>query len=152
MAKFIYRMQNVLDLKLKMEDQAKTFFAAAMARAVQEEEKLRVLYSRKDQYEDEYRLLTQRVLKPGELREAGACINNIGEQIVQQAAALRAANKNLEIARYRLNEAVKERKIQEKLKENAFEEFKQELNDAEMKEIDELVSYRFNNNGKAGVK
>ena len=32
MAKFSYRMQNILDIKYKMEEQAKSSFAAAMAR------------------------------------------------------------------------------------------------------------------------
>ena len=42
--------------------------------------------------------------------------------------------------------------IHEKLKEKAFEEFMQEENEAEKKEIDELVSFRYNDNGKAGAK
>ena len=42
-----------------------------------------------------------------------------------------------------LGEVMKERKIQEKLREKAYEEFLQELNDQEKKEIDELVSFRF---------
>lgn len=37
---------------------------------------------------------------------------------------------------------MKERKTYEKLKERAFEEFKLELNAAEQKEVDELVSFR----------
>ena len=37
----------------------------------------------------------------------------------------------------------KERKTYEKLKENAFEEFKKEQNAEEQKEISELVSFRF---------
>ena len=45
-----------------------------------------------------------------------------------------------------MNEAVKERKIHEKLKENQFEVFLQELNQEEMKEIDQLVSYQYNKN------
>ncbi len=36
-----------------------------------------------------------------------------------------------------------ERKTQEKLRERAFEEFKQEIAQAESKEIDELVSYNY---------
>lgn len=44
-----------------------------------------------------------------------------------------------------MNEAVKERKIHEKLKENQFEVFLQELNREEIKEIDQLVSYQYNN-------
>mgnify|MGYP007124825442 CR=1 FL=1 len=44
----------------------------------------------------------------------------------------------------RLADAVKERKVQEKLKEKAFEQFLQELNAQEMKEIDEVVSFNYN--------
>lgn len=43
----------------------------------------------------------------------------------------------------RLNDAVKERKTYEKLRENAFEDFMQEMNAQESKEIDELVSYSY---------
>ena len=39
---------------------------------------------------------------------------------------------------------MQERKVQEKLREKAFEEFKQELAEAETKDIDELVSYTYN--------
>ena len=51
------------------------------------------------------------------------------------------AEKELEDARNRLKTVMQERKVQEKLREKAFEEFKQELAEAETKEIDELVSY-----------
>ena len=44
-----------------------------------------------------------------------------------------------------MNEVMQERKIHEKLREKAFDEFKQELAVAETKEIDELVSYTYNN-------
>jgi flagellar FliJ protein len=152
MAKFFYKLQNVLDLKLKMEDQAKTVFSSAMAKAAAEEEKLGQLRVKKKNYEDSYRELASGRLKPLELKIAKSCIDNAEEEIKKQTAVLRAAQKNLEVARFRLNEAVKERKIHEKLKEHAFDEFKLELNETEKKEIDELVSYRFNNNGKAGVK
>jgi flagellar FliJ protein len=38
-----------------------------------------------------------------------------------------------------------DRKTHEKLKEHKFEEFKRELAVEENKEIDQLVSYKFNN-------
>ena len=47
-------------------------------------------------------------------------------------------------ARESLNEVMKERKIYEKLREKAFEDFLMELNEEEKKEIDELVSYTYN--------
>ena len=60
-----------------------------------------------------------------------------------QMMNVHAAEKNLEIARTELNRIMIERKTHEKLREKAFEEFKQELEHAESKEIDELVSYTY---------
>ena len=40
MAKFIYRMQNILDIKYKLEETEKQNFAAALQRLRNEEEKL----------------------------------------------------------------------------------------------------------------
>ena len=43
----------------------------------------------------------------------------------------------------KLDNAMKERKTYEKLREKAFEQFKIEIEAQERKEIDELVSFRF---------
>ena len=53
------------------------------------------------------------------------------------------AQKNVDIAQEKLNEAVRERKTYEKLRENAFDEFMQEINAEEGKAVDELVSYNY---------
>ena len=55
MAKFIYRLQNVLDVKLKLENQARTNFSLAAAKVNDEEERLSALYADKTDYEDDYR-------------------------------------------------------------------------------------------------
>ena len=55
MAKFIYRMQSILDIKEKMVDQAKMEFAAARMRLNEEEEKLQNLILRKTAYEEQGR-------------------------------------------------------------------------------------------------
>ena len=46
-----------------------------------------------------------------------------------------------------VREAMKEVKVQEKLREHAFEEFVEEQKAVESKEIDELVSYRYGQKG-----
>lgn len=51
MAKFIYRMQNILNIKLRLETQAKTEYAENAARLAAEEEKMHHLASRRQQYE-----------------------------------------------------------------------------------------------------
>ena len=47
MAKFTYRMQNILNIKYKLETQAKTAFSIAAAKLDLEEEKLEGLRHRK---------------------------------------------------------------------------------------------------------
>lgn len=143
MAKFLYKMQNVLDVKLKLEDQAKSAYAEAMMKLNEEEAKLQALFLRKEQYEEEGRRMREDSINVNDLRENTHAIENLKEQIVLQEEEVRVAEEGVEVANRLLTKAMQERKTQEKLKENAFEEFKRELNAAESKEIDELVSYRY---------
>lgn len=143
MAKFLYKMQNVLDVKLKLEDQAKSVYAEAMMKLNEEEAKLQALFLRKEQYEEEGRRMREDSINVNDLRENTHAIENLKEQIVLQEEEVRVAEEGVEVANRLLTKAMQERKTQEKLKENAFEEFKRELNAAESKEIDELVSYRY---------
>lgn len=147
MAKFVYKMQNILNIKTRLETQAKTEFAEAMARLGQEEEKMRRLILRKRSYEADIQAMADKRLDVSELRRSNESVKTMQELIKQQAVVLRIAEKNLDRARQKLNESMQDRKIHEKLKEKAFDEFKLELNDEEKKEIDELVSFSYNNNG-----
>lgn len=149
MAKFVYKMAGVLDIKLKMEDQAKSAFALAM-KALRDEEELRdALIRRKEDYVEEGRRMRSSSLNVMDLRDNKLAIDNLKEQIANQQLRVDEAAKRVENARIKLQNAMEERKIQEKLRDNAFEEFKKELSRQESKEIDELVSYRF---GAAAVK
>lgn len=152
MAKFIYRLQNILDVKLKLESQAKTAFSLAAAKLAEEEQKLEALYKAHLKAQEVYRQRSIGVLDLMELKEAKDTVEYIKGQIAEQKKAVDYAKKMLEVARFQLNEAMKDRKIHEKLKENAFEEFIHEENEAEKKEIDQLVSFTYNNKGKAGVQ
>lgn len=148
MAKFNYKMQNILNIKLRLETQAKTEFAEASARLSQEEDKMRQLIFRKRQYEQDAKGLVADRLSIIDIKHCSASIKTMQEMITQQAVVVRLAEKNLERSRIKLNEAMQDRKIHEKLREKAFEEFKIELNDEEKKEIDELVSFTYNNGDK----
>lgn len=59
MAKFIYRMQSILDIKQKLEEQAKNEFAKARLQLTLEEDKLQKLKERKDAYVEEGRKLRE---------------------------------------------------------------------------------------------
>ena len=79
-----------------------------------------------------------------EVVHARADVNAMKTIVRRQMVEVHKAEKELEDARNRLKTVMQERKVQEKLREKAFEEFKQELAEAETKEIDELVSYTYN--------
>ncbi|MCI5959468.1 MAG: flagellar export protein FliJ [Lachnospiraceae bacterium] len=144
MARFRYRMQNILDIKEKMETQAKNEFAQAQARLNAEEEKLadRVSYRQKLQ-EDGGRLLLADRLDILKIDENKKMVSYAGEQVRAQTIQVRMAQKKLDEQRVRMQKAMQERKTHEILKEKAFDDFKVELKAAEGKEIDELTSYTY---------
>ena len=142
MARFRYRMQNILDVKEKMESQARNEFAIANAKLAEEEEKLAGLEARKLSYEDELRALYSADLELLKINETQDAIDNLKERIVVQKGNVKQAAHNVDLAREKLTIAMQERKTHEKLKERQFEEFKQEEAAKESKEIDELVSFR----------
>lgn len=141
MAKFTYRMQNILDIKIQMENQAKLAYAMANARLREEQEKLQTIVMRRMQYEAQSRELAKGELNIRAIRECKRAIDVMKSMQRTQMMNVHAAERNVELARNELNAVMIERKSHEKLKERAFEEFKQELAHAEGKEIDELVSY-----------
>lgn len=143
MVKFSYKMQNILNIKFKLENQAKTGLANAMAKLEEEKQKLLLLQRKQQQYEDGYRQCLETVLN---IRELNLCVHGIElmkERIKTQIVAIHVAEKNVEAARQRLQDVMQERKTHEKLKEYAFDEYVKEMNAEESKAIDELVSYNF---------
>ena len=143
MAKFIYRMQSILDIKVKLETQAKMQFASAKHALDIEEEKLEILKDRRDVYFEEAWSLRNHSLNVKQLRDNNAAIQTLDNFIEDQKGQVRAAQDKLEAAREQLQEVMQERKIQEKLREKSFEDFLMEENHRESKEVDELTSYTY---------
>ena len=144
-AKFVYKMENVLKVKEQIENTRKQEFALAQGKLTAEENKLQELKTRLRIYEQELREATSNKIDVNQLRRLGESIKVSREQIKAQLVQVEVAKKNLELAQQRLADAVKEIKIQDILKEKAFEEFKLEISAQEMKEIDEVVSFNYNN-------
>ena len=145
MAKFVFSMQNILSMKEKLEEQEKAEYSQVMMRFNEEQEKLNGLMERQGMAEVELRNTINEVLDVQEIREKEDFLEIIKVYVKEQQLVLLACEEEVRQARERLNEAMKERKIYEKLREKAFEEFMLEENKREQKEIDELVSYRFGN-------
>lgn len=143
MAKFRYRMQSILEIKKKLEEQAKNEFAAARAALNEEEDKLEQLKKRKEAYEDEGRALRENTLNIMDIIENREALLRMDEFIADQQLNVKRAQDRMEEVRLALQTAMQESKTQEKLREKAFEQFVKEENARESKEIDELVSYTY---------
>lgn len=139
-------MQNILDIKVKMESQAKIAYGIANTKLLDEQGKLREIVQRRSGYEREARELVSGDINVQKIRDNKRAIDTMKSRQRTQLMNVHVAEKNVEAARVRLNNVMVERKTHEKLKEIAFEDFKQEIQYAENKEIDELVSYTYHEN------
>lgn len=143
MAVFRYKMQNLLNLKARLEDQQKMVFGQALAELRAEQEKKARLEEKKADYESALRGEMNAVLKVQEIIRLQEGVATLKYHIAEQENEIRRCEARLEEERLKLAEAVRERKIQEKLREHAFAQFRKEEEAAERREIDELVSYQY---------
>lgn len=149
MAKFIFKMESILSVKTKLEDQAKAEYGIETMKLREEEHKLTLLENRKSGYEQKlFEAVSDRLVVLS-IRRLEDSVENLKYNIKLQIIVIRKQEERVAQARAKLDNAMKERKIYEKLKEKAFEEFKAEVNAQEQKEIDQLVSFRFRSAGES---
>lgn len=149
MAKFIYRMQSLLNIQYQLESQAKMELGRAQMHLNEEEEKLQILIGRKEAYLEEGRLMRSDRLHIMDLKDNRNAVLIMDEMIERQRGQVAQAQKAVEEARRKLQEVMQERKMHEKLREKAFVEFVREENAAEHKAVDELTSYTYGKRSKA---
>lgn len=142
MARFRYRMQSILDLKLKTEGQAKTEFGLARRALIEEEEKLEALYARRERFfEESRRMREEEALPVRDIMEIDRFMDTLDDMIEGQKLAIKRAEEVVEEKRRLLEAEMQERKMQERLREKAFEQFLKDERQAEYKEIDERSSF-----------
>ena len=146
MAKFTYKMQSLLNIKEKLEEQEKTAYGLAKATLNEEERRLAEFVAKKNRYIEEKRVEMSSAIHVQELTLLEHAIKSMEYRVEEQVLVVKQAERAVMVAQARLENAMKERKIQEKLKEHALDEFKLELEAEEQQEINEFVSFRF---GKA---
>lgn len=145
MAKFKYRMQNILDVKMKLESQAKIAYGIANQKYLEEQKKLQEIMVRRASYEKILKESMMGTIDVRQVSHARADVNTMKTLMRRQMMEVHKAERAMEDARKALNDIMMDRKTHEKLKEKAFEQFMEELKAEESKEIDQLVSYTYNN-------
>jgi flagellar FliJ protein len=143
MARFVFSMQNLLNIKEKLETQEKNNFSQANLRLLEAQDELERIQNRLDETKQKLRETVQSLADIREVRRMEDAVEIIKMYRQQQKLVVLQREKEVEVARVRLSEAMRERKTFEKLREKAFEAFLEEESRAEQKEVDELVSYRY---------
>ena len=138
-----------MSVKTKLEDQAKAEYGIETMKLREEEHKLMLLENRKSGFEQQlFEAVSDRLVILS-IKRLEDSVENLKYNIKLQIIVIRKQEERVAQARAKLDNAMKERKIYEKLKEKAFEEFKAEVNAQEQKEIDQLVSFRFRSAGES---
>ena len=148
MAKFAYRMQSILNIQYQLETQAMMELGRAQMALMEEEETLQRLIDRKEAYLEEGRKMRSDVLHVSDLKDNRNAMLIMDEMIETQKEQVALAQDVVEAARLKLQGVMQERKMHERLKEKALEQFIQEENAAEGKAVDELTSYTYGQRGK----
>jgi flagellar protein FliJ len=143
MTKFIYKMENILEIKSQLEEQAKTAYSNAKLEYDREESILQKLIDKQKLYQDKLINSIQDKIKLIKIHQCEEALKLYQLYINQQEKRVSLAYKKVESTRKALQEAMIERKTHEKLKEKALNDYMLEYEAWEKKEIDELISYRY---------
>lgn len=133
-----------MNIKIKLETQAKNEFSEANRAYLTEKEKLEELFKKRAVYEAALKEQLSGSLNISEINICKKNINSLKSAIRTQLMNVKKAEDMLEVKRVALNELMKERKTHEKLRDKKFEDFQKEEKDNESKEIDQLVSFTYN--------
>ena len=144
MHRFKFKLEGVLSVKLRLEEQAKAAFASAMQTLNACEQKRDEAAARVAAYEARLEELVNGILNITEITVCRDAVRIVREDLVEKENAVKRASNRVEMGRKNLSNAIMERKTLERLKEKEFENYIKEYNEEERKQIDELVSYRHN--------
>jgi flagellar FliJ protein len=144
MARFVYRMQSVLNIKQQTENQTKMEFAVAQNELNRQLDILDEYITRKARYlEEAEELRNDTSLKLQEILDNQYATAQMDVMIKQQSMVVRQYEDRVEKVRVRLTRCIQERKMQETLRERAFAEFLEEQKQEEAKENDQRSSFTY---------
>ncbi|RKM62422.1 flagellar export protein FliJ [Butyrivibrio sp. CB08] len=144
MARFVYRMQSVLNIKQQTENQTKMEFAVAQNELNEQLDILDEYVSRKARYlEEAEELRNEDSLKLQDILDNQYATAQMDVMIKQQSMVVKQYEDRVEKIRVKLTKNVQERKMQETLKEKAFEQFIEEQKQEEAKENDQRSSFTY---------
>ena len=144
MARFVYGMQSILNIKQKTESQTKMEFAMAQAELNKQLDILDEYVRRKAQYLQEAEdLRNAESLKLQDILDNQYATAQMDVMIKAQSRVVEQYEAAVEKVRVKLTRNIQERKMQEVLRDRAFAEFLEEQKQEEYKENDQRTSFTY---------
>ena len=144
MARFVYKMQSVLNIKQKTESQTKMEFAMAQAELNKQLDILDEYVRRKEQYLQEAEdLRNEESLKLQDILDNQYATAQMDAMIKQQTRVVEEYEAKVEKVRIKLARNIQERKMQETLRDRAYADYLEEEKQEEYKENDQRTSFTY---------
>lgn len=144
MKKYSFRLQPVLDIREKTLEDKRLEMAQVIQLLNEQQEGLERLIEKQASYKDELESLSlEDDLNVFALANFKNYMVNLQEQITQQEHNIENTKKALRVKQEAVNEALKDVKVLEKLKEKQSQKFYKDIEMKEANEIDDISTARY---------
>lgn len=144
MKKYSFRLQPVLDIREKTLEDKRLEMAQVIQLLNEQQEGLERLIAKQASYKDELESLSlEDDLNVFALANFKNYMVNLQEQITQQEHNIENTKKALGVKQEAVNEALKDVKVLEKLKEKQSQKFYKDIEMKEANEIDDISTARY---------
>lgn len=144
MKKYSFRLQPVLDIREKTLEDKRLEMAQVIQLLNEQQEGLERLIAKQAAYKDELESLSlEDDLNVFALANFKNYMVNLQEQITQQEHNIENTKKALRVKQEAVNEALKDVKVLEKLKEKQSQKFYKDIEMKEANEIDDISTARY---------
>ncbi len=143
MAKFVFKMEQLLNIKKQLEESIKNDLAKAIREIEKQKEILYNLEENRKQYLKRIKSQMLTGISVQKLKEFNTFIGTYENKIIKQKKVLSEVEYTADKIRERLIEVVKERKMLETLREKKLAEFKYSEQKKEELILGEVASYKY---------
>jgi flagellar protein FliJ len=144
MAKFIFKLQPLLNIKEQMEEQLKNELGKAIQKLEAEKQVYRKLEQQRVECIFNAGSEASQGVRVDKLKDYSSYITFLKKKMEKQKENINLVQKNVDNYREQLIRVVQEKEMLEKLKEKKYREFLDEQQELEQKLIDEVVNYKYN--------
>lgn len=145
MSKFDFKLQSVLNIKEKFEDQKKMELVNVNQKLNEEKNNLLEIQKQNNQQVNSFKNSISGSLKVVDILTLNKSVKHTTELIQEQQLKIASIKNQVERKKEELKQALVQRKTYEKLRKNEYASYLKELNSKEAKQVDEFVSFKYNN-------